>query len=195
MPIALTRRTSMHTTTVAVDDTVRQILAESDIGGLQPGARVLEPVTGDGALVRAVLAANPTVRVTAVEWHAERAASLVGDPRVTDVSSSFERYAEDGPRQHFAAAVMNLPVASPNQPTAWIGHVLGAWTMLAAGGQLLAIVPGDFAVRRDRQYATVRELITTYGTYRQLPDDTVAASGAGGIRAVLIQARRRDLTP
>ncbi|WP_410646200.1 hypothetical protein [Amycolatopsis sp. cmx-4-54] len=170
-----------------------KIVTESDIPDLEAGAELLEPSAGDGALVRAILAANPGVRVTAVEPNLDRVAQLGDDPRLTVVNSTLEDFAESAPRQHFAAAVMNPPFALPGQPTIWISHVLTVWTMLAAEGQLIAIAPNGFTFRRDKNHENIRQLIATYGGYEDLPEDSFAESGTG-VRTVLLHAHRTDIT-
>ncbi|WP_284741760.1 hypothetical protein [Amycolatopsis sp. RTGN1] len=174
-------------------DLAEKIVTESDIVDLEAGAEVLEPSAGDGALVRAILAANPGVRVTAIEPNAERAAAISGDPRVAVVCSTLEEFAETAPRGHYAACVMNPPFAIPGQPTVWINHVLTAWNMIAAEGQLLAIVPSGFTFRQDRQHENVRQLITAYGGFEELPEDAFAESGTR-VRTVLLHAHRNDIT-
>ncbi|OXM56425.1 hypothetical protein CFP71_13435 [Amycolatopsis thailandensis] len=170
-----------------------KIVTESDIPDLEAGAEVLEPSAGDGALVRAILDANPGVRVTAIEPNPVRAAQLGDDPRLTVVTSTLEDFAETAPRQHYAAAVMNPPFALPGQPTIWISHVLAVWNMLAAQAQLIAVVPSGFTFRRDKNHESIRQLITTYGGYEDLPEGAFAESGTGA-RTVLLHAHRADIT-
>ncbi|WP_157978917.1 class I SAM-dependent methyltransferase [Nocardia aurea] len=160
----------------------------SDIAGLDAGAHVLEPSAGDGALVRAILEANPDVHVTAVEPDHERAAAIGRDPRVTVVVSSFEQFAATASRQ-FAVVVMNPPFALPGRPTAWMDHLDAAWDLLIDGGQLLAIAPGNYTFRTDRKYRAMRELITAHGDYEELPSNAFATSGTQ-VDSVFLHARR-----
>jgi hypothetical protein len=171
-----------------------KIVTESDIVDLEPGDRVLEPSAGDGALVRAILDANPDVHVTAVEPNAVRAKAIGVDPRVTVITTTLEQFAAAAPSQRWTAAVMNPPFALPGKPTIWIDHVRTVWNMLADGGQLLAIVPAGFVFRRDRKHTAIRQLILTYGGYQELPDDAFASSGTG-VRTVLAYAHRPEITP
>ncbi|MEV0297119.1 class I SAM-dependent methyltransferase [Nocardia sp. NPDC050710] len=160
----------------------------SDITGLEAGAHVLEPSAGDGAFVRAILETNPSVHVTAVEPNPERAAVIGSDPRVTVVVSSFEEFAATASRQ-FTVVVMNPPFALPRRPTVWMDHLYAAWDLLIAGGQLLAVAPGSYTFRTDRDYRAMREFITTHGGYEELPAGTFAKSGTD-VDAVFLHARR-----
>ncbi|WP_405183605.1 class I SAM-dependent methyltransferase (plasmid) [Nocardia sp. NBC_01377] len=162
--------------------------AHSGLAALEAGAHVLEPSAGDGALVRAILEANPDVHVTAVEPDHERAAAIGRDPRVTVVVSSFEQFAATASRQ-FAVVVMNPPFALPGRPTAWMDHLYAAWDLLIDGGQLLAIAPGNYTFRTDRKYRAMRELITAHGDYEELSSNSFAASGTQ-VDSVFLRARR-----
>ncbi|MBF6213150.1 class I SAM-dependent methyltransferase [Nocardia puris] len=160
----------------------------SEIAALEPGELVLEPSAGDGALVRAILHTNPTVRVTAVEPEPERAATLGHDPRVTVEATTFERFAATAIQQ-FSCVVMNPPFALPRRPTVWMDHLYAAWNLLVDGGQLLAVVPSGVTYRADRDFRNVREFIASYGGYEELPSDAFSASGTK-IRTVLVHLRR-----
>ncbi|WP_280424787.1 class I SAM-dependent methyltransferase [Nocardia carnea] len=160
----------------------------SDIADLEAGAHVLEPSAGDGALVRAILETNPNVHVTAVEPEPERAAEIGHDPRVTVVVSSFEQFSGTAPRQ-FAAVAMNPPFALPHRPTVWMDHLYAAWDLLADGGQLLAVGPGNYTFRREHYYRRMREFITEHGGYKELPARAFATSGTD-VDTVLLYARR-----
>ncbi|MGF6884980.1 hypothetical protein ABIA39_003445 [Nocardia sp. GAS34] len=160
----------------------------SDIADLDVGAEVLEPSAGEGALVRAILHANPDVHVTAVESNPERAAKIGSDPRVSVVVSSFEQFAATAPGS-FAAVVMNPPFALPHQPTVWMDHLYTAWDLLIPGGQLLAIAPGAYTWRPERKYQAMRDFIAPHGDYEELPARAFATSGTG-VNSVFLHARR-----
>src|SRR5207248_6299429 len=151
---------------------------------LPSGYTVLEPSAGDGAFVRAILEANPDGTVVAVEPNASRAAQLPVDPRVEVVRSSFEDFAaEDGRR--FDAIVMNPPFSVTDNRTIWIDHVNLAWSVLAPGGRLVAIVPMGMATRVDRRHRDMRELVEQHGAWAELEADACKASGTG-IRTALL---------
>ncbi|MGW0248354.1 methyltransferase [Nocardia goodfellowii] len=155
---------------------------------LDADTHILEPSAGDGAFVRAILQANPDVRVTAVEPVPERAAAIGTDPRVTVVVSTFEQFASTAPR-HFAAVVMNPPFALPGQPTVWIDHLHTAWSLLRDGGRLLAIAPAGYTFRSDRRHLAIRELITRHGGHTELPSGAFTSAGTQ-VNTVVLHARR-----
>lgn len=155
---------------------------------LAPGARVLEPSAGDGALVRAVSAMVRGVAVTAVEPNRDRAA-LIGDhSSVTVVVDTLESYAASEP-EPFDAVVMNPPFAVPGKPTLWIDHVHLAWSLLKPGGRLVSIAPAGFVHRTDRRHAAMRDLVSAHGDWDELSPDAFKSSGTS-IRAVVLWADR-----
>ncbi|WP_216912982.1 class I SAM-dependent methyltransferase [Nocardia noduli] len=160
----------------------------SGIAALPPGARVLEPSAGDGALVRAILATNPGVEVTAVEPDRARAACIDYDPRITIVIDGFEEFAATA-TSRYAAVVMNPPFALPGRPTVWMDHLHTAWDLLDDGGQLLALAPNGYTYRNHRDYRAMREFITAHGGHEPLPAGAFAASGTD-TDTVLLHARR-----
>ncbi|MGW4371620.1 hypothetical protein ACWEKT_38970 [Nocardia takedensis] len=160
----------------------------SAIPGLGAGARVLEPSAGDGALVRAILAVNPNVHVTAVEPDSGRAGMIGSDPRVEVAASTFEDFAADA-SERFAAVVMNSPFALPGQSTIWIDHLHAAWNLLIGGGALLAIAPSGYTFRTDRRHRAIRELVTAHGGHQALPPGAFTTSGTD-VNTVLLHARR-----
>ncbi|MGS2807777.1 hypothetical protein [Nocardia sp. MW-W600-9] len=160
----------------------------SGIAALAPGAHVLEPSAGDGALVRAILATNPGVEVTAVEPDRARAAAIDYDPRVTIVIAGFEEFAATL-TSRYAAVVMNPPFALPGQPTVWMDHLYTAWDLLEGGGQLLALAPNGYTYRADRDHAAMRDFITAHGGHEPLPAAAFTTSGTD-TDTVLLHARR-----
>ncbi|MFF0532819.1 class I SAM-dependent methyltransferase [Nocardia amikacinitolerans] len=149
---------------------------------------MLKPSAGDGALVRAILATNPAVEVTAVEPDRERAAAIDYDPQVTIAIASFEEFAATAtPR--YAAVVMNPPFALPGQPTVWMDHLYTAWDLLDDGGALLALAPNSYTYRTDRDHRAMREFITAHGGHEPLPAGAFTTSGTQA-DTVLLHARR-----
>ncbi|GIM98041.1 methyltransferase [Paractinoplanes toevensis] len=153
-----------------------------DLPWLPAGARVLEPSAGDGALVAAILRANPRVTVTAVEPHpvraqacADRNAEAGADVHVT----TFEQYAAGAAREGtwFDAVVMNPPFAVAGQADIWLEHLRAAWHLLRPGGRLVAVVPEGFAFRSSGIQADARAFVEHHGTHRPLPAGAFAAAG------------------
>ncbi|MET7772021.1 class I SAM-dependent methyltransferase [Nocardia sp. NPDC005366] len=160
----------------------------SGIAALPPGAHVLEPSAGDGALVRAILATNPGVEVTAVEPDRARAAHIDYNPRVTIVIDGFEEFTATT-TSRYAAVVMNPPFALPGRPTVWMDHLHTAWNLLDDGGQLLALAPNGYTYRADHDHAAIRELITAHGGHEPLPAGAFTTSDTD-TDTVLLHARR-----
>ena len=169
------------------DDLADELCAwpHHDLRWLAPGARVLEPSAGDGALVAAVLRSNPQVAVTAVEPHLVRAQACAdrtaeGGADVTVHVGTFEQYAASAARTGviFDAVVMNPPFAVAGQADIWLDHLRAAWHLLRPGGRLVAVVPAGFAFRSSGIHADARAFVEHYGTHHLLPDGAFAETGA-----------------
>ncbi|MFF5085435.1 methyltransferase [Actinoplanes sp. NPDC000266] len=154
-----------------------------DLRWLPAGARVLEPSAGDGALVAAILRANPGLRVSAVERDPVRAAACAerhrGHSGVTVHATTFERYAATAGREQvrFDAVVMNPPFAVAGQADVWLDHLRAAWHLLRPGGRLVAVIPNGFAYRSAGVQADARAFVEHHGTHVALPDDAFTESG------------------
>lgn len=156
----------------------------SPLAGLPDGATVVEPSAGTGRLVRAILDADPALRVVAVEPDAGRAAALDAlagehDPgTVAVVRGTFEDYAAAMDPGTVAAVIMNPPFSAVGNPRLWLSHVLLGWRLLRPGGRLAAIlphtahaagwVPPTAAGRRWR------DLVDKHGGVRELHADRAA---------------------
>lgn len=149
-----------------------------DLASLPAGARVLEPSAGTGVLVEAILAANPTVRITAVEPDPQRARTIEGHHhRVHVVGTSVQTYvARHAGAVSFDAAVMNPPFAVPYHPSAWIDHLSLVWTLLAPGARVVALLPASFAHRATSAHQRIRELVAEYGGHQLLGADAFAGT-------------------
>ncbi|MBQ1048471.1 class I SAM-dependent methyltransferase [Micromonospora sp. C51] len=180
----------------------------SDLLLSDPGVRVLEPSAGDGALLRAILDAQPKAEVWAVEPDRERAhkaadvARLMVEPTmvwektsarraampapgsVTVVRSSLEEFAAQRVKLGkgapvFDVVVMNPPFSVPGNDALWVDHVNLVWDMLAPGGRLAAIVSRGYVFRQDKKHVAVRALIEEHGgCWEDLPDNTFAVGRA-----------------
>jgi hypothetical protein len=72
---------------------------------------------------------------------------------------------------------MNPPFATTASPTLWIDHLHLAWDLLAPAGRITAILPVALASRQDQRHQGARELVTTFGGHRELPDDAFSSAG------------------
>lgn len=187
-----------------------------DIGTLPPGARVLEPSAGDGALVRAILSNDPDVHVVAVEPDNGRADTLdtiTGEHpgRVTVYRGTLEQFAEyaascRAPGMHdarhvamgqpFDAVIMNPPFGDTTRAALWTEHIRVAWDLLTVGGVLVSVVPASYGYRADR---VGREFRAWAGSqrcaYEKLDGQPFAESGTSTSAGVLTLTRPLPARP
>jgi len=115
---------------VTPDTVCDRLVALADI---RPGDRVLEPGAGTGAILRAVLAAQPAARCECVEVnHALVQHLLSAYPGVPVSCGDFLNYTPDEP---FDRIIMNPPFRHAVD----LKHIHHARTMLAPAGNLVAI--------------------------------------------------------
>jgi SAM-dependent methyltransferase len=170
----------------------------TDLAWLPPGAPVLEPSAGSGALVNAALRANPGIAVTAVEPNPHRADAVRdGHGEVTVHADTFEEFAARAKAagDRYAAAVMNPPFAVPGNPSMWIDHVRLAWDLLRPGARLVAVVPNSFNYRSDARHRAIRDLVAEHGGHERLPAAAFKQSGFGVLAYVVWMARPLDAVP
>jgi 16S rRNA G1207 methylase RsmC len=170
-----------------------KMVAELD---LPRHARVLEPSAGDGALVRAVRAAHPEAYVEAVEVDLDRMRILgrMQGEFMQAWCARFQDYVtnarERGMLYPFHAVVMNPPFTEVGDPNAWATHFLLAWDLLAADGQMVAILPASYLYSTRRVAAQVRELVeSSDGAVDALPEGTFKGDGTG-VHTVMVSARK-----
>jgi hypothetical protein len=172
---------------VRTPDEVADLLCTAphhDLPWLPPGSRVLEPSAGDGSLVAAILRANPTVVVTAVEPDPVRAAVCATTTTATEQPvqmqlSTFEQYATNAIRAgiQYDAIAMNPPFALAGQADVWFEHLRLAWQLLRPGARLVAVVPNGFTFRSSHTHREARQFIEHHGTHEPLPADAFTPSG------------------
>lgn len=149
------------------------------VDDLWPGAKVLEPSAGDGALVRAIHRANPLVNVWAVDPDARRA-SAIENACVT--VSTLEDY--NARPASFDGVVMNPPFALPGRREVWMEHVRLAYDLLTPGGRLTSIAPAS-TYRTDAKHVGFWEWVRKEGGYHELEPSSFRASGTGVTTVVL----------
>lgn len=152
--------------------------------------RMLEPSAGDGALIRAVVKARPDLDVTAVEPVSERAVKLedIEQAKHLVFDYTFEEYVkyhEQSWIKPYDLIVMNPPYALPKKPDAWIGHLRLAWSLLAKGGRLVAIVPHYPIERWDRQVTPLLREMGAGVVVEPLPAGSFKQSGTGVATCVI----------
>lgn len=154
------------------------------LAALRPGAHVLEPSAGRGALARAVIAACPAAFVTCVEALPDNADALERD--------GFAVHRQDfttigtGAIGPFDSVVMNPPFGG----RADIRHVRHALGFVRPGGSLVAVMSGGVAYREDRMAVDFRSLVeANEGRIEPNPDGSFLESGTG-VRTVTVVMRR-----
>lgn len=163
----------------------RLVLEYAELDRMPGTPLVLEPSAGDGALVAAILAAHPAANVTAVEPNRARAARIPGgDGRVQVSTQEFGAYVAST-ATWFDVVIMNPPFAQPGLPTLWMDHVKLAWKMLAPGGRLVSVIPSNIGFRENKAHTGMRNWISQWGGWVDLPTGTFRASGTELSAAVL----------
>lgn len=155
--------------------------------------RILEPSAGEGALADALCKfyGIQPAQIRCVETDPWRVAVLrrKGYPvlegrfqdRVGDLGGLFD------------LVLMNPPFTEPGDKLAYIAHVELAWSLLAPGGALVAVVPNGFASRADKRTAGLRALAEEHGWTDTLPERAFEESGTG-VRSMVLILSRSDLT-
>lgn len=144
---------------------------------------VLEPSAGDGSLVAAIRRRFPDVWIDAVEPDRGRRARITGANVVH--SCGFQEFAIDFPDPMYRAVVMNPPFTEPGDRLAWVAHTALAWSLLAPGGELVAILPKSWEYRDDRRVQDLRDQLV--GDTYPVPDGAFSWSGTG-VHVVLVHA-------
>lgn len=163
------------------------------LAAIQPGDRVLEPSAGHGALVRAVLRAEPShVQAVEIDQHnVDVLNATIGMARATGrvsvVQCDFLEYASVAAAR-FDVVVMNPPFSGGQD----VAHIRAAWGMLKPGGRLVSVCGEGAFFRADRVAVEFRAWLDEIGAEtRELPAGTFRASGTDA-RARLILAERGD---
>lgn len=150
------------------------------------GKRILEPSCGDGALLKALRAAGADPRLMfGVEVHSVRAAQcrLHGFPVLTAnfLDTAFDKL--------FDVVFMNPPFYGKH----YAKHVLHAWSLLAPGGTLIAILPAT--ARYD--HGELDELVKANSgrwsePWQDLPVGSFSESGTNINTTVLTLHKREE---
>ncbi len=146
-----------------------------DFAGVSAPAVILEPSAGDGAIASVLRHRFPDARVDCVELDHGRAQTLKrfdvvveGDFLTLPMEPVYDLIA------------MNPPFATARDKVEWMDHVTRAFTMLAPGGVLVAIVPVGYGYRVDRRHKAFREWARSHDVRDvAVPDDAFRESGTG----------------
>ena len=150
------------------------------------GAMCLEPSAGTGAIVRAMLRAGVRAAdILAVEIDEIRARGLdqTIDAGVRVIQGDFLQWPSE---IHFDAIVMNPPFHGGDD----VRHVEHAFSMLAPGGRLVAIIAPASLTKCTRPFVDLQRLVKIHGTLvEQLPRGTFADTD---IATSIIRLERRS---
>jgi phospholipid N-methyltransferase len=155
-----------------------------EVADIRPGADVLEPSAGTGAILDACFHLNgfgftgrpPAGRTVAVEINRELAEALAARYPLAEIKQT-DFLQCNGDLGKFDRILMNPPFINGQD----IEHVKHAITMLRPGGKLVALCANG-----PRQNDQLRPLIEEHGgTWEPLPADTFKESGTA-VNAVLL---------
>lgn len=150
---------------------------------LEPGARVLEPSAGSGAIADAARDAGHNV--FCVERHATLAAILASKGHEVRQSDFMEYPARGG---FYDAVLMNPPFEAGQD----CAHVRHAWKFLKPGGALVAIMGVGVTFRQQRPYSDFREWSESLGgEFVEIPAGTFKESGTG-VASVMLTLRKGE---
>lgn len=125
--------------------------------GIRPTDSVLEPSSGGGEIVRAIHRVTTEPTLLAVEEHAHQAARTWEAIQLSD-AAVLQRDFFDAETQRrikeLAPAISVVAMAPPFAHRArrgrnYIDHVMQAWSLLAPGGRLGAVLPAAIEWRED----------------------------------------------
>lgn len=138
---------------------------------------VLEPSAGNGAIARVVRGLVADVTLTVVELQPNLREILTRAGFNVHPEPDFLKFHG----QTFTRIVMNPPFSG----TKGLTHVEHAYSLLAPGGRLVAIMPASVRFRQDRRFREFRQLVDAYGHIDNLPDGSFKESGTM-VRTVLV---------
>ncbi len=151
------------------------------VQGLPMFASVLEPSAGRGALIEAITSTRPDVIVDAVEIDPVNASFLVKAGH-TPIESDFMDWS---PADFYDAVIMNPPFDG----TAYIDHIVKAFSHLKRGGVLGSIAPNSFLRQDNKKSTHLRDLIERCGNVIDLPDESFRDAGTL-VQTVIITLRK-----
>ena len=148
-----------------------------------PGARVLEPSCGDGALIAAYLdtALPAGVTIDGVEIqpkHAEAArARFAHDKRVRSIRTG-DVFSQKLDPRGYRIVICNPPFNVAGDSLAWVTHTFYYInTLLAPGGRIVGIAPNSLRFRNTRVIAELRHAIDAHGYMIDLGHGAFGESG------------------
>jgi hypothetical protein len=162
------------------------IMIMSDLDKLRDEDLILEPQAGNAALLDYLEShagellidenhAPLKPRIHLVEKSPLRCAILRAKGYLNVQQQDFLQYQTD---LRFARILMNPPFSVPGSKTAYIDHILHAFTFLAPGGVLTAIAPDHFIRHDDQRSQSFLEFVTSNGYFETNDPDAFKETGA-----------------
>ena len=167
------------------NDVARGMMMMSDLDKLRDEDLLLEPQAGSGALpdylqthASELLQTDDHAplkpRIHLVETSPIRCAILRAKGYTNVYQCDFLQYRTD---LRFARILMNPPFSLPGAKTAYIDHILHAFTFLATGGVLTTIAPDHFLRHEDQRSQSFLEFVTTNGCFERNDSDAFKETG------------------
>jgi hypothetical protein len=167
-------------------EVARGIMIMADLDKLRDEDLILEPEAGNAALLdylethagELLIDENHAPlkpRIHLVEKSPLRCAILRAKGYANVQQQDFLQYQTD---LRFARILMNPPFSVPGSKTAYIDHILHAFTFLAPGGVLTTVAPDHFIRHEDQRSQSFLEFVTTNGYFETNDRDAFKESGA-----------------
>lgn len=154
------------------------VLRMLEIADIDADHWVLEPSAGDGAIAD-VISATGCMGLTLVELLPEHRTLLERKQYVVEEEPDFLKWE---PKWRYDRVVMNPPFSKQQD----IDHVTKAFSHLAPGGRLIAIMAAGITFRQDRKTVAFMNLLAhAHGTFEKNPADSFRASGTS-VNTVLV---------
>jgi hypothetical protein len=168
------------------DKVAHGVMAMAELDKLLDEDLILEPQAGNAALLDYLQAhakeflvdenhAPLKPRIHLIEKAPLRCAILRAKGYLNVQQQNFLQYQTD---LRFARILMNPPFSVPGSKTAYIDHILHAFTFLTPGGVLTAVAPDHFIRHEDQRSQSFLEFITSNGYFETNDPHAFKETGA-----------------
>jgi hypothetical protein len=147
-----------------------QMVADLD---LKVGDSILEPSAGNGSLIRALYRRYPHAHTSFNIQLVEINPKWWWWDKGTEINIHIGDFLRWDPPNRYNRILMNPPFTRQRE----IDHVRHAYSLLAPGGRLVAIMSAGFKYRTNRKSVEFNWLVEAQGRVRELPENTFASEG------------------
>lgn len=157
-----------------------------ELADLEPGLTVLEPSAGAGALLSRAAEVVGIENCVAVELQQTLADQLR--------ARGFEVIQGDflsRPQWHSVEMVDRIVMNPPFSRQADVDHVMHAYSMLAPGGRLVAIMSAGVSFRTNAKTEAFRALLNDVGSIKPNPDGSFKESGTSVSTVIVVLNKPR----